>query len=242
MNISGASSAVKAVLFDLYGTLVDVTIDTRPARIWKAFAEEIAVVGGSLSADDLRRRYHDQVSRDTREHGEAFVLNTQFFYQLLQNGDQPNSDFVRTFARRFRQLTTRSISLRRYGLPLLSALRSSGCKIGLVSNTDAHLTDHDLDVLKLRDHFDTIVLSSQVGVKKPDPRIFRIALRRLGVQSHDAIHIGDDYTADLLGATGAELRALLLGDSRPASVQPRLPHIVEALQRHGWTGYRQRTA
>jgi putative hydrolase of the HAD superfamily len=233
-----APNPVRAVLFDLYGTLVDVTIDTRPSEVWTTLAADLAVAGNPVSAHELRRRYHEQVANDTREHGEPFVLNADFFHDLLRTGDDPHPSFVASFARRFRRLTTREIRLRAYALPLLAALRRSGCKTGLVSNTDAKLTDHDLDVLKLRDQFDAVVLSSQVGMKKPDPRIFDIALRQLRVPPHEAVHIGDDYNADLLGAVGAHLRPVLLrpGSRSEYCVRPRLSEIVRALQHHGWRG------
>jgi putative hydrolase of the HAD superfamily len=238
MTTAPAPAAVKAVLFDLYGTLVDVTIDTRPPRIWRRLATDLGASGISLPADELCARYHDQVAHDTREHGEPFVLNKKFFHDLLRNGDEPDPQFVAAFARRFRRLTTRRIRVRPYALPLFAALRRSGCKIGLVSNTDAKLTDHDLEVLKLRHEFDALVLSSQVGVKKPDPRIFTIAIRRLGVKAREAVHIGDDYNADVLGALGARLRPLLLRAGRRSEhcVRPRLSDIVGALQSYGWQG------
>lgn len=237
MATSWSSRSLKAVLFDLYGTLVDVSIDTEPPSLWHQLAVELAPAGIHVSPEELCGRYHEQVDSDRREYGEPFVLNGTFFEDLLGTGAHVPQELVTGFGRRFRQLTTRHIRLRDYALPLLHTLRRSGCLIGLVSNTDATLTAHDLEELRVADEFDTIVLSSQVGVKKPDPAIFRIALERLEVSASETIHIGDDYCADFMGAAGAQLRPILLCfESRQRSSQcvpARLEDILQALQQQG---------
>lgn len=229
---------VKAVLFDLYGTLVDVTIDTDSPQLWTKMAEEFESVGVSSSPEKIRERYHWQVDSDRREHGEPFVLSRRFFHHLLGNETRVTSEEIFRIGRRFRELSTRHISLRDYALPLFAALRRSNCLIGLVSNTDATLTSHDLDVLGIRDHLDTVVLSSDVGVKKPDIRIFRIAMERLRVTACNTIHIGDDYAADFIGALGAKLRPILLGAKTAhggtITVRPHFSDILRALQQSGW--------
>ena len=60
--------------------------------------------------------------------------------------------------------------------------------------------EYDLARSALDDLFDTIVLSSAVGVKKPDPRIFRLALRRIGARPAEAVFVGDDFHVDIEGA------------------------------------------
>lgn len=203
-------SRPRAVLFDLYGTLIDVHIDTQPFTIWEQLSRYLVQNRVQLSPAELRDRYHKQVDSDRREHGEPFVLNGTFFADVLGADARLSDDQVAQFARRFRELTTRSLKLRHYALPLIHELRRNNCRIGIVSNTDAALTAHDLDELRIRHLFDAVVLSSEVGVKKPDPTIFNIAIERLGVSAAETIHIGDDYTADFLGAVNARVRPILL--------------------------------
>jgi REG-2-like HAD superfamily hydrolase len=92
---------------------------------------------------------------------------------------------------------------------VLAALRERGLRLGVISNWDTRLPEL-LRQLDLACHFDAIVYSSAVGVEKPDARIFRCALRELGVEARGGLHVGDSRLEDVEGAIGAGMRALLL--------------------------------
>jgi putative hydrolase of the HAD superfamily len=91
----------------------------------------------------------------------------------------------------------------------LRLLRSRGLKIGVVSNWDTRLKTIS-DGLGLTPLVDFIVISAEVGVRKPDPGIFRMALDRAGVRAEDAIHVGDLLEEDVEGARRAGVRAVLI--------------------------------
>jgi putative hydrolase of the HAD superfamily len=92
---------------------------------------------------------------------------------------------------------------------VLDALRAGGVRVGVISNWDTRLPEL-LRQLDLARRFDALVYSSAVGVEKPDSRIFRRALRELGVEAGAALHVGDNPLEDVEGALAAGLRALLL--------------------------------
>jgi putative hydrolase of the HAD superfamily len=92
---------------------------------------------------------------------------------------------------------------------VLDALRARGLRLGVISNWDTRLPEV-LRQLDLARRFDAVVYSAAVGVEKPDSRIFRRALRDLGVEPRAALHIGDSRLEDLEGAIAAGMRALLL--------------------------------
>ena len=98
---------------------------------------------------------------------------------------------------------------------VLDALRGCGLRLGVISNWDTRLPEI-LRQLDLARHFDAIVFSSAVGVEKPDARIFRRALRELGVEARAALHVGDSRLEDVEGAIAAGMRALLLLRGRRA--------------------------
>ncbi len=112
-----------------------------------------------------------------------------------------------------------------YAAPLLAAIRESGCRTGLVSNTEAVLTRLDLRRSGLRHHFDTVILSSEVGLTKPDPRIFALALHRLQVGPGSAVFVGDDLEADIVDAQEAGLRSLFI-NLRGLDLPPVAPPIA----------------
>ena len=66
------------------------------------------------------------------------------------------------------------------------------------------------DTLRLSSLIEFVVASAAVGMEKPDKRIFEIALSMAGVGADRAVHVGDDYTADVIGAKYAGLEAIFL--------------------------------
>jgi putative hydrolase of the HAD superfamily len=83
----------------------------------------------------------------------------------------------------------------------VSELERLGLRLAVVSNWDVALHGY-LEELGLAEHFGAVVTSAEAGAPKPDPRIFRLALERLGVRPERALHVGDSE-ADEEGARAA---------------------------------------
>jgi len=102
----------------------------------------------------------------------------------------------------------------------LAALKERGFILGVVSNADGRVASF-LELAGLARHLDFVVDSGIVGVEKPNPRIFEIALGYAGVQASEALHVGDVYEVDVLGARAAGIEPVLLvanGGPAPADV------------------------
>jgi len=93
--------------------------------------------------------------------------------------------------------------------PALASLRGAGLTVGCVSNSNGTVAAL-LAQLGLGDVLDFVVDSGVVGVEKPDPAIFRIALERAGVAPAEAMHVGDLFPVDVVGARRAGIEAVLL--------------------------------
>ncbi|HVR60470.1 MAG TPA: HAD-IA family hydrolase [Polyangia bacterium] len=91
----------------------------------------------------------------------------------------------------------------------LERLRAAGFRLAVVSNSEGTV-EAMLEAVGLRALLETVVDSAVVGVCKPDPRIFQIALDRLGVAAADAVMVGDSPSADVAGARAVGARAVLL--------------------------------
>lgn len=115
--------------------------------------------------------------------------------------------------------------------PTLGALRGMGLRLGLVSNWDSRLAPL-LQELGIRDRLDACTISCEVGVEKPDARIFARALEACGVAPHRAAHVGDSYTDDVMGAVGAEMLGVWLrrdGTAGPATARSRVIASLDEL-------------
>jgi len=99
-------------------------------------------------------------------------------------------------------------------LPTLQALRDRGYRLGLVSNTPwgtpEYLWTSQLERFGLEGFFEVRCFSSHIGFRKPDPRIFRIALDRLGVPAGRALFVGDSPEADIVGAQRSGIPSVLI--------------------------------
>ncbi len=87
--------------------------------------------------------------------------------------------------------------------------RESGAQAAVISNSNGTARSI-LESVGLARYLDFVIDSSEVGVEKPDPRIFALALERARVGAEDAVYIGDLYSIDVLGARAAGLDAVLL--------------------------------
>jgi putative hydrolase of the HAD superfamily len=115
----------------------------------------------------------------------------------------------------------------------LASLRGLGLVVACISNSDGTVAEL-LAAVGLADSLDFVVDSGVVGVEKPDPEIFRMALRRSGVEAADAMHVGDLYPVDVIGARRAGLEPVLLdplgryGD-RGCRTTPDVPSFCRTL-------------
>ena len=89
----------------------------------------------------------------------------------------------------------------------LTKLKSQGYPMAVISNSEGQV-EEILQDLGLREFFETVINSFVVGVEKPDPRIFEIALDRLGWDHAKTIYIGDIFYVDVWGANKANLSAI----------------------------------
>ena len=97
-------------------------------------------------------------------------------------------------------------------VPALQALRRRGLQLAVVSNANGTLCAH-MQRLGLASLIDCVLDSCDLGVEKPDPRMFRIALDRSGADADTTIHVGDLYEVDVVGARAAGIRGVLLDEA-----------------------------
>lgn len=110
--------------------------------------------------------------------------------------------------------------------PALELLAGRGLRLGMISNWDCSLPEI-VSRIGLGDLLDVVAVSALCRCEKPDPALFREALRRAGVPAPAALHVGDSYEKDVLGARSAGMRAVLL--DRKASQPPAGVAVIREL-------------
>ena len=110
-------------------------------------------------------------------------------------------------------------------IELVRELRQQALPVGIISNSEGHLAELVAELGWASD-FDVIVDSGRVGLDKPDPRIFTHACAALSVPSHELVHVGDSWEADVLGARGVSAHAVWFDARHRERELP--PHVYGA--------------
>lgn len=120
----------------------------------------------------------------------------------------------------------------------LLSLREQGVRLGVVSNGGESAQEQKIDALGIRSHFSTVVISGAVGVRKPDPRIFHLALDGVSARAAECWMVGDHPVLDIAGARDAGLRPVWLRGVHawphhmpyPDAQIDRLPDVLHLLR------------
>lgn len=205
-----------AVIFDLYNTLVDIEIDEDSPEFWKVIEDHLARYGSNLKGEDLKSLYQElcrQIKGNVLKGQSVLeILFPRYFH--IATGHQ--ADFGKLFhlVSVFRRASRKKIVIRDYALPLLRRLKSKGYQLAIISNTEAMFTKVDLEDIGIANKFDAIVLSSDVGAEKPDPKPFLNCLASLDLPPGQAVYVGDDFSADIIGANEVGIRSILMQDDK----------------------------
>jgi len=94
-------------------------------------------------------------------------------------------------------------------LPTLKTLKKQNLTLGLLTNLDTNMKPICSE-LGLESYIDFIVTSGEAGADKPKPPIFLMALQQAGVKASEAVHVGDQYKLDVIGAMGVGINPVLI--------------------------------
>ena len=210
-----AAQAIRAILLDSFGTLVEMA---PPAPLLRR---------------ELRRRIGVDVGEGAAER--AFAAEIDYYVEHhLEGRDEETLDALRDRCAavvaaelgdgeldratvRAAMLASLRFTAHADAAPALRKLRDGGLRLAVASNWDASLPEV-LERAGLRELVDAVVASAAVGAAKPDPALFHAALEAVGASPAEALHVGDSFERDVAGARSAGVRAVLLArDGRPGA-------------------------
>ncbi len=189
------TTTIRAVLFDLDGTLYD---------------RDVVVTHVALEQFDVFRHRIGDVDRDEfiartlalDDHGYARRADV---YRMLLADMPVDPELAPDLESHFWDCYCRHSVCFPEAIGTLRALRTAGMRLAVVTNGPTEWQSRKLRTLGLPAYFDDIVISESEGIAKPDPRIFTRTLERLGVDPRDAMFVGDHPEIDIAGAQDAGL-------------------------------------
>lgn len=227
---------VRAVLFDLGGTLYDY-MTLLPAE--REGLLELARHAGIEAEEHLILRAHQEsLRRVFRAYvPRRFYLHRDMFREALlgmleEFGVAVQEDNLERHRERQWERHAQLFELRDGVVDTLRALRARGLHLGIVSNIDEDQLQHLVGVGQLAPYFDSILSSEMAQSCKPDPGIFAEALRRAGCRPEEALFIGDTIAQDIAGANRAGMRSVLLwhrDDRDPPQAEPRPYYVIRRI-------------
>lgn len=232
------------LLFDLYGTLVDIHTEEDDA-VWKKTALFYRFYGADYTAETLRAAYDGLVAAQKARAGQAYEcypevqIETVFAALFEAKGVQPAAALGLQAAQLFRISSIEYVKLYPGVLEALALLRQRGHKLWLLTNAQRAFTAYEIRALGLEDQFAAIYISSDYGCGKPNPAFYRALLDEQGLDPAACLMIGNDRSTDIAGARAAGMDSLYLYSNlspaadAPAGAEPDDPRITA--QRPGAT-------
>jgi putative hydrolase of the HAD superfamily len=218
---------IRAVAFDVNGTLVRILTDEGMEQIFRSAAHFLTYQGIDVHRHQVRQLYfgtlREQQRTSPEEHPEFDAVG---IWRSIIEGNA--TDFTRTLpAGKLEQMPlflaemSRGISRRRLGLyphvrEVLDVLRER-YPLAVVTDAQSAHTRGELHKVGLLDYFDPIVISGDHGYRKPDRRLFQLALDEIGVAAENAVYVGNDMHRDIFGAREAGMTTVLFESDQGTS-------------------------
>jgi putative hydrolase of the HAD superfamily len=210
---------IRALAFDVNGTLVRIRTEDGMEAIFRSAAHFLTYQGIELHRHQVRELYfqimQEQQRTSPEEHPEFDAVG---IWRTIIDGHA--TDYTRTLpVSKLEQMPlflaemSRGISRRRLGLypyvrEVLDVLRDH-YPLALVTDAQSAYSRGELHKVGLQDYFDPIVVSGDHGFRKPDRRLFQLALDGMGVAAEHALYVGNDMHRDIFGAREAGMTTVM---------------------------------
>jgi putative hydrolase of the HAD superfamily len=228
---------MKAVLFDLGHTLIDYYDD------WKGPEERVVGlvfdIVSSSSRDLDRKEFTSYLSgslsraREWKNTQMIEVPLVDLMGECLERYRALDEDNLGQSLEIFYSVLQEDRKLVNGAVELLHSLKERGLSIGLISDVAWGLPSEypmrDIRYFGLDQFFDDYVFSTDVGLRKPHPKVFKIALSNLGVSASEAIYIGNSLAHDIKGAKGVGMKAVLKRSTYCPQAEVQADYTISSL-------------
>ncbi|MEK4110190.1 putative hydrolase of the HAD superfamily [Paenibacillus sp. DS2363] len=194
---------IKAVIFDLDNTILNrtMTFDGFTQSLIKTY------FGHLESTEDISKRI---IELDQDGYKDKPLLFNELLNELPWAEYPPHAELMEFYGREY----VRSSVLMEQAREVVQHLRGK-YQTGLITNGQTDIQYGKIDQLGIREDYDHIIVSEEAGVKKPDPRIFQLALDHFGLRPEQCIYIGDHPVNDIEGAASVGMSTIWMKVNQP---------------------------
>jgi len=208
------STVIRAVFFDFGGVLTETCWDLKVMAdlIYKAFKEnniELPPEFEQVFMKVMEERWIRVLKTQREERLEDILMDILHILNIPYNKNAVDLaiDYI---------MDAPFCIVRKEAKTVLEELRKMGIKMGIISNSPIAFHERVLAKHGLLEYFDAIIVSCEVSYRKPHPKIFEIALEKLGVKASESIFVGDAPAIDIPGAKKVGMKSVLIKYGDPA--------------------------
>lgn len=210
------SYSVKGLIFDCYHTLVDIKTDESDFYTYDTVSKWLQYQGVRIDPDTLKNEYHAMATEEVEASAEAHpeIRVEEIFSRICKENsiwDIEERELGIETSRVFRSASLRKIGVFPHSLRLVED--SPDLKRCILSNGQRVFSELELRFLGLHDLFDIIIFSSDVRYKKPNPKIYRLALDRMQLEPEEVLFIGDTPENDITAPLELGMQAIHIQDA-----------------------------
>jgi len=208
---------IRAAFFDLYGTLLVYGNMGKAFYSWhETLANAVTLLGRKTTTKEMSKRCKAFFDIPALGLGELTPYEERLRILFRTFDIEVTDAWLHKFSNSSMDTWQREITLHPEAISLLQAMRNMKIHTGIISNFDH--APHVRKLLKttgLSKVLNTVVLSSEEHIRKPDPKIFEIAAQKSGFAAHEILFVGDDPKYDQEGAQNAGMKSYLYKNGTP---------------------------
>jgi putative hydrolase of the HAD superfamily len=204
----------KAVYFDFYRTLVDISTDEDDPWVYTTLSRYLSYHSVVIAPEELERAYFEEVQQHLNQSTEKYpeIDVYDIFSNIMHKYGKKRYAYsiIIDTALLFRSLTVRHLEFFERVFDVLGFVNKK-YETGVISDAQWVFAEPEMAMLGLNQFFKITILSSRFGFRKPDMRLFSLAMQKLGVGPKESVYVGDNPSTDLVGAKIAGMKFVLFG-------------------------------
>jgi len=215
--------AIKGILFDLYGTLIDIKTDETREDIYRTIAHYLTYHGVYLHRWSVRDRYSEIMKRQKEERHEKHpeidveAIWNSFLQQEGVKSASTRKNLATILAQIYRGISRKRLRLYPGVKRVLDKLRPA-YPMALISDAQPCYAQPEIKAVGLDGYFDPIIISAHYGFRKPDRRLFEKALDAMNLAPAEAICVGNDMYRDMHGAKRLGIKTIFIDSNQGEKV------------------------
>ncbi len=213
--------SIKGILFDLYGTVIDIETDESLEEIYRAISHYLTYHGIYLHRWEVRDRYYEIMKQQREAREEEYpeidveAIWNNFLRQQGIGAPLARRKLALVLAQMYRAISRKRLQLYPDVTRVLDELHLT-YRMALVSDAQPCYAVPEMEAVGLDGYFDPVIISARYGFRKPDPRLIEKALDGMKLMPAEVISVGNDMYRDVYGARQLGIKTIFIDSNQGA--------------------------